>query len=319
MPIRMSETQVNETMARATRAAAADPRLRGGIKREKDLVNAIRDALGPDQTTKELQPKGLKGKWRRIPGGIDLVLHEVLCMPTQRPSLAALMEMKIHKLDESLWDLIKTATLVGVSLIGPCGYLVYAADRSKFDDPDGENCSPLFQDKGVLKEWRTFDLIKRYPEAWSGLLKGSSKTGNPNFPLMAPSIICTELIAIAPIEGTSEQEIRVVRVWAPTPDEEVHFDNDGWPERESFEPTTGHQPITWDSVRDEFNKTVNATAASDPEERNASRYPKRFSDPWLATNVPDMPSDEYSLLIAELKRRGWRKDEIVERVEAHRH
>ena len=149
MPIRMSETQVNETIARATRAAAADPRLRGGIKREKDLVNAIRDALGPDQTTNELQPKGLKGK--------------------------------------------------------------------------------------------------------------------------------------------------------------------------SFEPTTGHQPINWDTIRDLIKRGMEETGPNEPDEQTFGRYPKRFSDRWLANNVPDMPSNEYSLLIVELGRRGWRKDEIVERVEAHRH
>ena len=288
------ESDMDKILLQAVTDAASDEGLRGGVRIEDDLVNAVRDALRPRPTQKEYSAALLANDWRRSPGGVDLgVFH-----PSSTEGVRAISEMKVDKLDESLWDMIKMATLRDLEPSTPAAYLIYAADKSSFEHACGFNCSQLFRMNPDPVMWETEQIIKRWGKAWSGTLTGSNRKGPEywNFPLNCSKYLWTQLITREPpkVVGSTEQEIRILKVWTEG-QEEIAFGDNGWP--------IGVTP----------NRDGGCTCP------DADRpFPKRMSDSWLAYKVPTMADDDYMQLTAELHRRGWTSAELARRVHPHR-
>jgi len=292
-----ARTPIDQLILNAVERAAASDLLRGGVRLERLLVYAVGAGVAPARVYTEYSSSRLEAKWVRAPGGVDLAVIGRGFRVTPR----ALCEMKIDKLDESLWDAIKLATLRELEPDGPPAYLIYAAGKRKFEDATGSNCSALFQHTDDPVTWETTHLIERWSKAWAGLLKGSSKDpNNRNHPRLSPARICTHMISDPPfaVAGAADQEIRVLKVWAEGTDE-IRFGPNGWPE--------GVVPVISSG-----GKARSAVPNSD------GQFPKPMRQSWLDRNVPTLADADYRALIAELKRRGWRDYELAARVTPHR-
>ena len=157
--------------------------------------------------------------WRRQPGGVDLAIVDL------EGRARVLMEMKVEKLDESLWDVLKLAALHRYEHVD-AAFLVYEGRRAVFEGSG--DCAALFQ-KRVHPEdgtatWATEDLIRQWPRAWAGLLRG----GYGNGPSEAPAEVVLELALTVPALNYPGREIRVIEV-GPGGGALIHFDDDGWP------------------------------------------------------------------------------------------
>ena len=290
-------TPIDELILNAVERAAVSELLRGGVRLERLLVAAVESGLAPLRAQREYPAAALERKWVRAPGGVDLAVIGGGFLPTAH----ALCEMKIDKLDESLWDAIKLATLRRLMRRRPPAYLIYAATESRFSDATGSDCAALFQHTDQPLSWETTHLIERWSKAWAGLLKGSSKDpNNRNHPRLSPARICTHMISDPPfaVAGAADQEIRVLKVWAEGTDE-IRFGPNGWPE--------GVVPVISSG-----GKARSAVPNSD------GQFPKPMRQSWLDRNVPTLADADYRALIAELKRRGWRDYELAARVTPHR-
>ena len=190
-----ARTPIDQLILNAVERAAASDLLRGGVRLERLLVDAVGAGVTPVRVYTEYSSSRLETKWVRAPGGVDLAVIGGGCLLVPR----ALCEMKIDKLDESLWDAIKLATLRELEPGGPPAYLIYAASKRKFEDATGSNCSALFQHTDDPVIWETTQLIERWSKAWTGLLKGSSKNpSNRNHPRLSPARISTHMISDPP-------------------------------------------------------------------------------------------------------------------------
>ena len=286
-------SRFDQIVSSAAEQAARGVELAAPDHRETALVDAVENALSLP-TKREFGAGDLKG-WQRTPGGFDLAILK----EQSGDSASALMEMKIEKLDESLWDLLKLAG-IGLSSRTERTFLVYEAARSTFEgDAD---CASLFRAEGT-ETHSVRELIERWPRAWANLLKG----GYGNHPLLAPGTVSLSLVGMFKIEGRPTHEIRILAVEAQG-SADLRFGADGWPEgfiSESTEPASG--------PRDRASSAVDKASREAPYS-NKPMIPGRITQSWLVSNVPSLDDGEFELLLAELKRRNWNSREIDERV-----
>lgn len=181
---------------------------------EAALVGAVAQAdtfrARNADTTREQRFRDLSG-WTRPPGGVDVVVSGLAEGPV-------LMEMKVGKPGEAIWDAIKLCDILATEGEG-LGYLVYAGTPSTWsDDTEG---SGLFQS---TRTWCTSELIAEWPRAWGGLLVGGRGI-RPRRSIGAINVTNVCWINV----GGSSHSVKVVRVSPERGAPPQHFDEDGWP------------------------------------------------------------------------------------------
>jgi hypothetical protein len=230
-------------------------------------------------------------EWDPQPGGVDLFM-------TASGRLIAAMELKVEKVDEALWDIYKMVSLrtrPGVQAT----YVVIAASVAKWRS--GTECTWLF-DAGEMRV-NSGDVFRRDADAWRWLLKGGR--GRPT---RVPVEITVTQIAQAPFGRLAGYELRAIRV-EPFGSEWLQF--------------MGEWPVGHATASEAVSRPVPAVLDEGWIDCVGYRVPSRFrgrsaTDVWLAQNIPRMSDDQFEALVRELRRRGWRDDELVDRVDPHR-
>ena len=135
-----------------TRAYAPAPRP------EAHLVAVVRAALRDSVALVDGEPRYALPGWTRRPGGVDLAFDQ--------SSRRVLIECKVDKPDEALWDAFKLADILGEHGVESAYLLHDATDVIWRNHP----VAPLFTEPA--RRWRTRDLIARWPKAWGNVLYG---------------------------------------------------------------------------------------------------------------------------------------------------
>lgn len=238
--------------------------------------------LGVSRRQLDLETARIAHDWNPLPGGIDLFVRH-----SRSPRLRVVVETKVEKVDETLWDLLKVAAasnLAGVE----AGYLAVAASPGAW--AEHQECTELFPPLLTQTEVHdVIDLIGRNRKAWRRLLNGGRAR-----PISTPRSLVTRLIARTHLpEWAINRELRIVRVEIPDPDNRISFGSDGW-------------PVDVDEVL-KLPVRRGRSAAADVD---TGPYPRRFTWAWLEQNVPLMADDEFAPLEIELRSRSWNPHEL---------
>ena len=206
---------IDNLITNAVHDAIAAPMDLSRRRPESVLVGSIADADSLRRrrvpVTRAVRYKKLSG-WTRQPGGVDLALNE---MAAGR----VLIEMKVDKPHEALWDALKLCDILGAEDL-TTAYLIYTGtERTWREEVDGAD---LFLTGGM---WRTLDLITRWPRSWASLLEGG-KGIRPRRGVGAITITPVSWIVMNDAQGHSVQIARVAPVVDASPQE---YDDDGWP------------------------------------------------------------------------------------------
>jgi hypothetical protein len=270
-----------------------------GRRPEAALVRAIADVLDARQdvsVTREVRYRNVPG-WTRPPGGVDLTLDGVAAG-------RVLMEMKVDKPEEALWDALKLGDILSVESL-TSAYLVYAGSECSWhEDVEGAD---LFLNPGV---WRVLDLIERWPRAWAGLLEGG-RGMRPRRGIGAITIARVCWINVGHEPGYSVRVVRVAPVMDTPPQE---YDDDGWPV--DFTPPRGLRlRVRRALARRQTRQRVASVPTTDP----CHGYPwyPRWTDRRLARVVREIgDNDAFDCLRHRLAtERGWQETELCTRVD----
>jgi hypothetical protein len=290
----MSVEKVHDDLmaAAATRAATlVVPRESSGPL-EKHLEEALVAALidkGVTPAAITPRTKRIAHDWDPRPGGIDLYAESA------DEALAA--ELKVDHIDQTLWDLYKMISALKLPGVG-AAYLFVVAKASVFRKK--KNCSGLF-DLASERTLESLELFRRNAKAWCGLLAGGR--GRPT---IIPKSVSSRPVACEALASWHGYELRVVGV-RPAGEGKISFGNDGWP--------IGLEPA---------DKDCSKTSVPEPIDCKGLRIPSRFppsrsrTDSWLAENVPQMNVEQYDWFEDVLRGRGWREDELDDRVRPYR-
>ena len=178
---------------------------------ERAIGTAI-DAEAPAEARPTGQARIEVPGWDRKLGGFDL-----------RVALGQrelLIETKVDDIEDTLWDLLKLASGLGLAEVA-AGYLVVAAKKQRWSSQG--DCVDLFHPNGG-RRWRTSELVTRWSRAWGRLV---GPHGGSARPLVLPELLETRFIACETVTAFPTYEIRCVgvrRVGLET----VSFVN-GWP------------------------------------------------------------------------------------------
>jgi hypothetical protein len=289
---------IDNVIANAVEEAVATGIGATGRRPEAAMVGVIADALAVRKdasVTREIRYR-LQG-WTRPPGGVDLVVEGVAAGPV-------LMEMKVEKPEEALWDALKLADILMMEELG-AGYLVYAGTkRSWHEEVDGAD---LFLSCGT---WRARDLIERWPRAWAGLLEG----GRGIRPSRGVGAITVTPVCWINVGGEPGYSVRVARV-APVRDvSQQEYDGDGWPV--GIKPPHGLRArVRGALIRQRASQGVEPAPETDP----CHGYPwyRRWTNRRLAWVIKEIGgNDAFDCLRRRLAtERGWREAELRARVD----
>lgn len=156
--------------------------------------------------------------WAPIPGGVDLATFD------RHGSLEIGIELKVNKVDEALWDILKMASLTLVPNVS-AAYVAVAATQGKWTGKS--NCVALFSSPlHESKEWQTAFFFDAYKKAWCDLLLGGS--GRPT---RVPQTLTLTVITAIEIPAAPNYELRVVRVEDPHSGGWIIIGEEGWPVR----------------------------------------------------------------------------------------
>ncbi|MFZ1154640.1 MAG: hypothetical protein WAN93_07025 [Solirubrobacteraceae bacterium] len=279
-------------------AIAAPMDLSGG-RPEAALVGAIADADTLRRlhasVAREVRYQKLSG-WTRQPGGVDLALEGVAAG-------RVLIEMKVDKPHEVLWDALKLCDILNAEDL-TTAYLIYAGTaRTWREEVEGAD---LFLTGGM---WRTLDLIAQWPRAWASLLEGG-KGIRPHRGVGAITITPVSWIVMHDDLGHSVQIVRVAPVVDASSQE---YDDDGWPL--GFTPPRGlRSRVRSTLARQQTDQRLTA-AQTDP----CHGYPwyPRWTARRLAEVVPEIAhTDAFDCLRQRLAaERRWTENELRTRLD----
>ena len=291
---------VDNAIANAIEDAVAGGIGASGTRPEVALVGALADALSRRQDAsvlREVRYRDLPG-WTRPPGGVDLALDGLV--PGR-----VLIEMKVNKPDEALWDALKLADILATQRDLAAAYLVYAGtERTWREEVEGAD---LFLRGGM---WRARDLAGRWPRAWAGVLQG----GRGVRPCRGVGAITLTPVGWVGVAGEPGHSVRAVRV-APVLDvAPQQYDDDGWPVE--FDPPGDLRAhVRRAEARRRAGKRVGAVPETDP----CHGYPwyQRWTDRRLAEVVGAMDdNDAFQCLRRRLAaERGWQDADLRARVD----
>jgi hypothetical protein len=280
--------------------AAANTPLYGGPKStpEANLVWTVAKALKADSDVRSLRkeyPCPLKG-WTRNPGGIDLAVELA-------DGGMALLEMKVDKPDEALWDALKLADFaISRPDLKPNCFLIYDGARPIWSRP-AEGAS-LFTTAGRC--WSIRELIEHWPKAWRRLMIGGRG--------IRPQQSVSDL-RVDPLPGVDHDFEGIRTLYAlhvkPLPEAgTLTFDCDGWP--------VGYKPL--EDVREQERRQDRA-----PEEGVSARPPSTpdpcHGYPWYARwtrdrirEVAEQTDVESRACLRKrlIKERHWTEDELAD-------
>jgi hypothetical protein len=281
----MSSDDALETVVEAVRGAAAGPIHPNASRLESELVRAVQEHVA-FPTKREYGATEVLD-WVRQPGGVDLAVLD------EYGQGWLLMEMKVDDLDQSLWDVFKLASLLRHEHVERA-FLVYEAATPVFEGATA--CARLF--RGAETRASVIELISLWPKAWSDLLDG----GYGNHPLGAVADLKLVVRQAVPLVHYPGHEIRLVEVIAAGEALEP-FGEDGWPAR---------LPTSIRPLRKEVHRTPRPPSIG--QDHAPMPFPKRITQPWLESSVPDMDDAEFDELLEVLRRKGWSSMELDERV-----
>jgi hypothetical protein len=203
-------------------AKSLRPDQREGLGEMRHLQPGVRAALklafGESAVGKEWSPQGGFPDWSPTPRGVDAAVLD----PATENALIGI-ELKVDKVDESLWDILKMASLRRVNRVEAAYVAVAAATTSWSGSSD---CAALFTgDPDDDKEWHTAYFFEQWPRAWKRLLAGGS--GRPT---RIPTRLYLPLVAVLPFMGFPGYELRILRVENTSYAPWLLFGESGWPD-----------------------------------------------------------------------------------------
>jgi hypothetical protein len=208
--------RLDRSVAESAHAVAATLMRRAGkpYVLELDLEASFLEALGNRLTAAEARPREPHDvtTWSGRLGRIDLVVRH-----TSGIVLAA-VELKVHTVDQVLWDVYKLTAIGGR---GTNAYTAVVASTQVW--AAGGACTELFGSEPARH--RTLDLFRRNAAAWVRLLDGGTAR-----PRLVPAEIHVQPVALVPMAREPELELRVASVQAVPESGVVDFDGD-WPAR----------------------------------------------------------------------------------------
>jgi hypothetical protein len=151
--------------------------------------------------------------WTRPPGGVDLSVR------SRDGSISLLIEAKVEKPDEAIWDIIKLADICMLDRSVTDAYLAYAASTSVWTRADGR--SPLLS--GQERSWTVREMIKDANADWAWLLKA----GRGIRPVASVGKVRLTGIGVYPLRDAA-QELRLIKVH-PEGRTKQQFDDTGEP------------------------------------------------------------------------------------------
>lgn len=242
----------DELIARAISHAAREMKPDGdeGAGEKRHLEPAVQLAFAEEFGSECVKigyktPGGIPD-WNPQPGGVDaVVLHA-------DGSTRFGVELKVWKIDETLWDILKMASLARVEGV-EATYVVAAATADKWSG--GSDCVPLFHSTPPEGEaWYTEFFFEEYPKAWTNLL-----LGGPGRPTRVPRTIRLTLVTECLMPHFPKWSLRVLRVENERSRQWMLMDE--WP--------SGYEPRIREFTRQISDKelTLADLPATDAEER----------------------------------------------------
>jgi hypothetical protein len=255
---------------------------------EAHLVAVVRDALGDATAVVAGEPRYELPGWTRRPGGVDLAFDYA--------GRRVLVECKVDKPDEALWDALKLADILREHDIA-AAYLLYdATDVIWRKHP----VAPLFTEP--KRRWTVRDLIARWPKAWGDLLYG----GRGIRPRESTAAFDGEPAATVAL--TPARTARLLRIKPAPSRQRQHFDHDGWP--------IGYEPPGNLRIASRYAVTTGPAPGEACEACHGHPWYSRFSQARLEQLVPSLDADAYACLRRRLgAERNWTEHDLRARVD----
>lgn len=206
-------------LKRALHVAAGTmrPSRTGEPGEKRDLEPAVRVAL-ENEFGAGIVRVGLRVRelpdWSPQPGGVDVVVLN------GRGDIHLGLELKIYKLDETIWDVFKMASLARMPNVA-AAYVAAAANQPRWHG-ESDGAALFASPPHETKEWDTASFFDAWPRAWQGLLDGGS--GRPT---RVPERLILTVVGDFPMTAWPGWSVRLVRV--ENPREAGWLVLDGWP------------------------------------------------------------------------------------------
>jgi hypothetical protein len=155
--------------------------------------------------------------WEPQPGGTDLLLG---LLGDPRPTIAA--ELKIFKVEETLWDLFKVAAIVERDPEILRGYLVVAAPPKRWRDAEAAELFAVREP--VARNWDSRALFERWRQSWAYLLAGGRAR-----PRDLPGRVRTTFLGAHQVRAFPDHELRCIAVEPLPKAPRLRFGDNGWP------------------------------------------------------------------------------------------
>jgi hypothetical protein len=208
-------TPGDEIALAAAKRACAQPIFHVEKRREAQLVAALCRALKGVRSldVPRMECRFPLTNWTRPPGGVDLSVR------SRDGSISLLIETKVGKPEEAIWDIIKLADIRVLDRSVTDTYLVYTASTKVWTRAD--NRSPLLSDRERL--WTVREMIGHADADWAWLLKG----GRGIRPMASVGKVRLTTIGAYPMKDAG-QELRLIKV-RPEGRTKQQFDAKGAP------------------------------------------------------------------------------------------
>jgi hypothetical protein len=173
---------------------------------KRHLEPAVRDGLtaqfGADRVRIGYRVPGGLPDWNPQPGPVDAVLFDA------RGGIRVGLELKVYKLDETLWDVFKMASLARLAGV-EAAYVAVVATGSKW--ASNSDCAALFQGEVFQEtEWHSGYFFEQWRAAWANLLRGGR--GRPT---RVPERLMLTLVDELPLSAWPGWTLRLLRVENP--------------------------------------------------------------------------------------------------------
>jgi len=189
---------------------------------ERELERSILDSwffCAPGGEAKALVKHAVPG-WRPEPGHTDLVLGLL-----GDPSPTMLAELKVYKVEEQLWDLLKLLSIVEHHPVSPSAYLVTASTLNRWNNAE---VAALLADapnpEASETEWDARKMLEEWSASWRYLLGGGS--GRPRD---VPSNVLVRGVASAEVPAFPGYQVRCIGVGLSPSAGRLCFGDEGWP------------------------------------------------------------------------------------------
>jgi hypothetical protein len=282
------QRNATEILANALGEVAGRRACSPAARPEAHLVAVVRAALGDAATVVAGEPRYELPGWTRRPGGVDLACDH--------GGRRILVECKVDKPDEALWDALKLADILRQHDVEAAYLLHDATDVIWHDHP----VATLFT--GPIQRWKVRDLIARWPKAWGDLLYGGRGI-RPR-----ESVAALDVEPAAAVALTPARTARLLRITPVRSRHRQHFDDDGWP--------TGYEPPRNLRIASRFVATTGPPPGDLCETCHGHPWYSRFSQTRLEQLVPSLDDAAYACLRRRLgTERNWTENDLRTRVD----